>query len=369
MTLFLIAVLGYLLGSIKIKGLQLGSSGVLIIALLFGHFGFEIPSIIRELGLALFVTAVGFIAGPVFFRNFKKKAMNYIILGFLIITIGSAVCVACIKFFNIPTSLGLGLMAGALTSTPALAASIEATGSDLASVGYGITYPFGVVGVVLFMQLMPKILKTDIYTEAQKMNQELIDAKQNKEAGEKFLELDDFGFFPFSLAVIVGVIIGGISLPLPGGTSFSLGSSGGPLLAGLILGHFGHIGKISLLAPSSTLRPLREFGMILFLMGAGTNAGKGFIAVLQEYGIVLFVVGIFITLIPMIIAYLIARGSMHMELLNTLGSICGGMTSTPALGTLITVSRTDAVASSYAATYPVALIFIVLFSQFIAILL
>lgn len=62
-TLFLITVLGYMLGSMKIKGLQLGSSGVLIVALVFGHFGFDIPSIIRELGLTLFVTTVGFIAG------------------------------------------------------------------------------------------------------------------------------------------------------------------------------------------------------------------------------------------------------------------------------------------------------------------
>lgn len=63
LTVFIIGVLGYLLGSIKVKGLSLGTSGVLIVALLFGHYGMEIPSVIREFGLICFVTAVGFIAG------------------------------------------------------------------------------------------------------------------------------------------------------------------------------------------------------------------------------------------------------------------------------------------------------------------
>ena len=62
LTVFIIGVLGYLLGSIKVKGLSLGTSSVLIVALLFGHYGMEIPSVIREFGLICFVTAVGFIA-------------------------------------------------------------------------------------------------------------------------------------------------------------------------------------------------------------------------------------------------------------------------------------------------------------------
>lgn len=198
-------------------------------------------------------------------------------------------CVVCIRLFDIPTSLGLGLMAGALTSTPALAASIEATGSDLASVGYGITYPFGVVGVVLFMQLMPKILKADIHTEAQKMNQELMDAKQEKESVKKPFHFDDFGFFPFFLAAILGMLIGRIPLPLPGGTSFYLGTSGGPLLVGLLMGHFSHMGAISAAVSSATLKSLREFGLILFLMGAGTNAGKGFSTASTSMGLLVLI--------------------------------------------------------------------------------
>lgn len=62
LALFLIAALGYLIGAIKIKGIELGTAGVLLVALVFGHFGCEMPALIRNVGLALFVTSVGFIA-------------------------------------------------------------------------------------------------------------------------------------------------------------------------------------------------------------------------------------------------------------------------------------------------------------------
>ena len=83
----------------------------------------------------------------------------------------------------------------------------------------------------------------------------------------------------------------------------------------------------------------------------------------------LFVYGAIMTLVPMIVGYLIAWKCMKMSIFNNLGSITGGMTSTPALGTLIQVAGTEDVASAYAATYPIALISIVLSSQFIVLLL
>jgi putative transport protein len=365
--LFLILGAGYLLGRISIKGLSLGSSGVLIVALVCGHFGYSLPSEIKNIGLAMFVCAVGFIAGPTFFRNFKKQALNYILLGVIIILIGAGLCLGALKIFKIPTPLAVGLMSGALTSTPGLAAAIEASGSDLASVGYGIAYPFGVVGVVLFVQLMPRILRVNVAEEAEKLNAQLAQA-QSQSTGSTRLAIDENGICCLSVAIVLGILIGKISIPLPGGAKFSLGTSGGPLLSGLILGHFGHIGKIDISVPSKTLKVLRELGLIFFLAGAGIGAGKGFIAVLQEYGIFLFLIGIVLTSLPMIIGYFIASKLMHISILESLGSITGGMTSTPALGALISMSGTDAVAASYAATYPSALLFVVLSCQFIVLL-
>lgn len=100
-----------------------------------------------------------------------------------------------------------------------------------------------------------------------------------------------------------------------------------------------------------------------------SRTGDGFIEILQEQGLVLFLYGALITLFPMIVGYFVATKLMKLSLFNTLGSICGGMTSTPALGTLIRVTGTDDVASAYAATYPVALVFVVLACQFIGIFL
>ena len=369
LTVFIIGVLGYLLGSIKVKGLSLGTSGVLIVALLFGHYGMEIPSVIREFGLICFVTAVGFIAGPVFFRNFKSKALSYVVLGILIIAAGAASCVAVITLAGIPTPLAVGMMTGALTSTPGLAAAIDATGDSMASIGYGIAYPFGVIGVVLFVQLVPKLMRVDVPGEVEKLNRAMAANVHQDTSGERHIQLDDFGFFPFMIATIAGMMIAKIVIPLPAGASFTLGTSGGPLLAGLVMGHFMHVGPVSITVPKPTLEVLREFGLVLFLMGAGTNAGKGFVEILMQYGAALFFLGAVMTLLPMVIGYILATKLFSMDILHSLGAICGGMTSTPALGTLLAVTKTEAVAASYAATYPVALIFVVLSAQFISIFL
>ena len=102
--------------------------------------------------------------------------------------------------------------------------------------------------------------------------------------------------------------------------------------------------------------------LVLFLTGAGVSAGAKFI---EYFKWVYFIYGIFITILPMIIGYLFAKYVLKMNLLNTLGSITGGMTSTPALGTLIQTAGTDDVAAAYASTYPIALIAVVLCAQFL----
>ena len=304
---------------------------------------------------------------PKFFRNFKINAKSYILLGFIVIVIGALVTAGIIEIAGVPKDITVGMMSGALTSTPGLAAALDATGSSNASIGYGIAYPFGVVGVVLFVQLVPKILKTDMAAERAKFEaaQNVGDVKTK----DNLFHVDPMGFFAFALAIALGIVLAKIVIPLPGGAEFSLGTSGGPLIAGLILGHFGHAGKISFHVEKSVLECLREFGLALFLIGAGVEAGAGFIEILKEQGLILFVYGALITLIPMIVGYFVATKIMKLSLFNTLGSICGGMTSTPALGTLIRVTGTDDVASAYAATYPVALVFVVLACQFIGIFL
>lgn len=367
MTIFLVGVLGYLVGSVSIKGISLGTAGVLLVALVFGHFGFTINSSVRNIGLVLFVCSVGFIAGPKFFRNMKQNFKSYCLLGFAIILSGGLCAVLVTLISDIPAELSVGLLTGALTSTPGLAAAQEAAGdmAALATTGYAIAYPFGIIGVVLFVQLMPRVLKVDMAAErASYTAANAVDAKpvERKNTG------DSAGFMAFCGAVVLGLVLGAVKIPLPGGAVFSLGTTGGPLIMGLIFGHFAKIGKVDITVPTPVLKTFRELGLVLFLIGAGLDGGAGFVETLKEQGVALFLYGAVMTLVPMIIGFVLAAKLLKLSIFNNLGSITGGMTSTPALGTLIQVAGTDDVASAYAATYPIALVCVVLVSQFIVLL-
>jgi len=388
---FVVSVLGYALGRVTIKGVNLGTAGVFVVALLFGCFCFKplenqlmsggasyvssALKILENLGLILFVTAVGFIAGPNFFAGFKKNFKSYILLGAVIILVGSLSCMLCIAVFGCNPSMAVGLMAGALTSTPAFSAAKEtvqvvAENAEMAlelenmvTVGYGIAYLFGVVGVVLFVQLMPKIVHADMNEERKKLVAASNDGRTAK-LPSNLIQLDDFGFAPFALAVAIGMLVGGIKIPM-GNSSFSLGTTGGTLLTALVIAHFGRFGKLSMQVDTKVLKVFRELGLMFFLIGAGIPGGARFVDYFKpEY----FAYGVIMTVFPMIAGYIVSVKLLKLPILNTLGSITGGMTSTPALGTLINVSGTDDVASAYAATYPVALVLVVLASQFLILL-
>lgn len=386
MCLFAVIAVGYLLGRISIKGISLGTAGVFIVALIFGcvfykdlsnaltvdgkTFVSQALKIVENIGLMFFVTAVGFIAGPGFVANFKKNFKSYVLLGLVIIVSGALACVGCIfigrnftKLNNAElTAMMVGLFSGALTSTPAFSAAKDAVAEGLDSIvstGYGIAYLFGVVGVVLFVQLIPKIMKADVAEERKKIT--ATDTGKKKVYNGKLVDMDEFGLMPLGLAILLGIVIGSLKFG-----SFSLTTTGGCLLAGLVFGHFGHIGAVNLMPKNTTLKVLRELGLVFFLMGAGISGGSRFIELFEP---VYFLYGVVITLVPMMIGFVIAKFVLKLPLFNNLGSITGGMTSTPALGTLISVTGTEDVASAYAATYPIALISVVFAAQLIIIFL
>lgn len=369
--IFMVGTIGYLIGRIKVKGIQVGDAGILLVALVAGHFGVQVPGFVNSLGVACFVGAVGLMAGPKFFHNFVRNVKSYVLIGAIIILSGAAITALIRLISGIDAPLAAGLMSGALTSTPGLAAAQEAAGDNagMVSVGYGIAYPFGVLGVVLFVQLLPKILKVNLADERHKLEDANNAGGGAKKYSGKLLEIDHLGMMPFFLTVMFGVILGSIKIPLPGGASFSLGTSGGPLVAGLIVGHFGHCGPVSLKPNKHLLENMRELGLVLFLIAAGISGGAGFVEILKTHGVMLFVYGAIITLVPMVAGYFFAEHVLKLPILNSLGSICGGMTSTPALGTLIEVSQTDDVATPYASTYPIALVAIVLAEQLIVLFL
>lgn len=394
---FIVAALGYLLGRITIKGVSLETSGVFLVAILFGFLctlinpetpllgKFYLTSnnnlvkwykdVISNVGLALFVGAVGFIAGPTFFRNLRKNAKSFVALGAIIILTGALVAVLFALIPSIEPEFSAGVLSGALTSTPGYSAALQASGENpLVTLGYAIAYPFGVVGVVLFVQLMPKLLKVDMDKERSLLS---VGATQMLKKRDGLIEVDSFGLMPFAFALVCGILVGLITIPLTGdgyaGATFSLGTTGGVLILCLIFGHFGMVGKISFQIPEKTLKVMREFGLMLFLLGSGVDGGVQLVSQIQAQGGMIvawgFLGGAVMTILPMIIGYIFAKKVLKMPLLSGLGSITGGMTSTPALGTLISTAKTDDVASAYASTYPIALILIVLAGQLIVKLL
>jgi len=446
LTVLVVIVAGYIIGRISIKEVSIGTAGVFVAALIFGalfndmiHNALTLDggdltntafSLVENAGLVLFVGSVGMMAGPGFFRNLKKNYKSYILIGIIIIAVGSLTTISCYYIamgtIDLPSdaaklgitksdyaiSMMTGIMSGSLTSTPAFSAAqstaadivpagAAATIQDVITIGHAIAYIFGVIGVVLFVQLIPRMLNADMEKERELIkisdegesaaanepmatdngkgaaaNESAITVasengnfeKKEKET-KKRIKIDLAGYAAFGIVAIIGIIIGMIKIPLSSdgfsGSTFSLTTTGGVLIFSLVLSYIGHIGPLSIQTHPGVLKGFRELGLAIFLVGAGIPGGASFV---KYYQSIYFLYGVIITIIPMIIGYFIAYKVFKLPLLNSLGSITGGMTSTPALGCLIKTAGTDDVASSYASVYPVALVCVVLSSQFMILL-
>lgn len=519
--LFLIVALGFILGKINFRGISLDVSAVIFIALLFGHFGVVIPKELGNFGLVLFIFTIGIQAGPGFFGSFKSKGKVLILITLLIVGSACLTGIVLKYIFGIATDEIVGLIAGALTSTPGLAAAIDATKSSSASIAYGIAYPFGVIGVILFVKLLPKMLRVNLQAEEKRLENrqkekypslqtgtfritnrgidgkslmqlqvrtmtgavisrirhgettelpssesilhegDLVKAVGNEAAleqlglllGERVTEdlplaqsyelrlllitnkevigkslgnlnlqgnfnctvtrirrsgidlspspelvlkfgdkltvvghqdsltelakllgndekrLSDTDFFPIAMGIVLGVIFGKINISFSDSFSFSPGLTGGILIVALILSALGKTGPIIWSMSGSANQLLRQLGLLLFLAEVGTSAGTSLVATFQESGWTLFAVGFAITLIPMTIAVLVGYFICKISIFDLMGTITGGMTSTPGLAAADSMTDSDAPSVAYATVYPISMVFLIVFIQLIAILL
>lgn len=363
--IFLIMVLGYALGHVNFFGIKFGASAILIVALFFGHFGFTVPKFLAKIGLVLFLAPIGLMAGPSFMANIKKNGLSFLAISFITVAIGGILIVLVSKVFNIELALSMGLATGAMTSTSMLGTVKSLTTSNLPGVGYGIAYAFGVVGVVLIVQLMPKILKVDVEEE----NKKLILPKDNSNLAKKdigsLIDFEKNGLFPVALASTLGILLGSIKIPI-GSVSLSLGAGGGSLIAGLVLGHYGRLGRIDLVVSNERLSLVRDLGLAFFLLESGVSAGTGFVEVVSQYGIKLFFAGVILTLVPALISLFVSYKVFKLPLFAALGATTGSMTSAPSLGALLQVTNgDDKVSSFYAATQPTATVMMVFLPQII----
>jgi putative transport protein len=521
LVLFVILAFGSWLGTLSVKRISLGTAGVLFVALVFGHYGQTVPKVIMDLGLLLFVYAVGLQAGMRFFRTFRSQGIRFIAIGFLTVFAGAMVTALVAWIWKLPFDLATGLYAGALTCTPALAAAIDSVNrlglgqSASVSVGYGIAYPFSMIGVVLLIQFLPRLFKRDLKAEESRWREEQakempgiiarqyritnpnVDGKQVSEidlhrlstvnlsrvrrgdtvfvatpgtrlqlwdivmvvgqetevakmsvllgepteakmdvntdvksvdvyvsepslvskklmnlkiferytvvitrirrqgleitptgtatleigdsirvvgesvAVDEFVRIvagkparaDETQMVTFLVGLVLGVLLGNIAIPLPNGLDLRLGNAGGVFLVGLVIGHFGRVGNFRLWVPPAARNITRELGLMLFLAGAGTNAGSQLVQVVQQHGWSLVAAGLLISMVTVIVGLLLMVPIYKMTTLATMGALCACMTNPPGLGAAQSQAETDLPTVSYASVYPAALIFKILLAQ------
>ena len=176
---FVIA-LGVYLGKLKIFGVSLGVTFVLFVGIIMGHFGYIVDSavlkFIREFGLILFIFSIGLQVGPGFFSSFKKGGMRLNGLAVLGIILNVAIVIA-IYFIDGNTSINalVGVMSGAVTNTPGLAAaqqSVTPEAADTMAMGYAAAYPLGVVGIILAMFVIKGIFRIKVDKEIKEVEDE-----------------------------------------------------------------------------------------------------------------------------------------------------------------------------------------------------
>jgi putative transport protein len=168
---------------------------------------------------------------------------------------------------------------------------------------------------------------------------------------------------PYLTGLLIGVLVGLIPIPVGSGVTLKLGVAGGVFIVSLLIGHFGRIGPFGLYVPPAARNLTRELGLMLFLAGAGTNAGAHLVDVLQDQGWILLLAGAAVTTLSVLAGLIVLTKVYRLNLLSAMGSLTAAMTNPPALAAASNQTETDLPAISYASTYPVALIFKILLAQ------
>lgn len=153
--------------------------------------------------------------------------------------------------------------------------------------------------------------------------------------------------------MIAGTLLGLVTIRL-GELSIGLGTAGGLLIIGIIIGYLGSVMPTFGRVPAAARYVLLELGLMLFMAGIGVNAGGGVVDALTSVGPLIILSGILVTLLPALVAYLVGSRVLRMNPALLLGSITGAMTSTPALNVVTDAARSGVPALGYAGTYTFA---------------
>jgi len=520
--LFLVAGIGYPLGRIKIGGVRLGVAFVLFVGLAIGSLDprIVIPENIYILGLILFVYTIGLSNGAVFIEAMRRRGLKANLLAFIGMLIAFCVSVGAFFVLGIKTSYASGLLAGATTNTPALAAAIETLESTLSPelfsqmelepvIAYSLTYPFGVLGTILVISFFQKFWKIRseegkhkpviqsvtihvtlahpvkvadlmekyrwgatfarhkrgtlpdtlvqgntvlqagdlinvvgtpeiiheivphlgeisnerieydlnrfdrrriIVSNADIVGQKLSELKfaRNYEAlvtrvrrgdidfvphgdtklalgdlvivqaphdrmddfasylGDSYRSVSEIDVLTFGLGVALGLIVGLIPIPLPGGIIIKLGVAGGPLFVSLFLGAIKRTGPINWDLPYGANLTLRQIGLVIFLAGIGTKAGYNFFhSLLQGQGLDIFLVGILLTVLTCVVVLVIGFYWLKFPFGFLAGLVSGLQTNPAVLGFSQDQFGDEQPALGYTTVFPLAMVLKIIFAQLI----
>ncbi|WGW01517.1 aspartate:alanine antiporter [Vibrio sp. YMD68] len=186
--IFVALASGLAFGKIRFGSFQLGNSiGVLITSLIMGHLGFSFSPEALTIGFMLFIYCVGIEAGPNFFGIFFRDGKHYFILSLVVLSTALSITHFASRLFGLDYGMAAGMMAGALTATPVLVGAQDAITTGLAtiprnmdltlvmenlSVGYAMAYLVGLISMITFAKLLPKLQKQNLSDSAQQIAQE-----------------------------------------------------------------------------------------------------------------------------------------------------------------------------------------------------
>ncbi|MEA1974578.1 MAG: hypothetical protein U9N10_03335 [Bacillota bacterium] len=361
--------------------------------------------------LILFVAAVGLLAAKDIGTVLKKYGVKFIALGFIITFVGAlgTYGMTMLSAGSSPYEVA-GVYTGALTSSPGLAAALE-SGDEHAhqwineyevlnnhnktrilniidssggltvdntstlteeqkdtfiknaqagiGIGHAIGYPIGVLIVIFAVNFFPKIFGIDLSVEKAIFDKEMKEGKKKIDIKEV-----DFDLMAFIFACLFGYTLGKFKIDLRflGLGYFGLGSTGGVLVGSLVLGHIGKIGSMTFRMNSKVLGVVRQLSLAFFLAIVGLLYGFKVFEAVMGTGAYLALVALVVGILAMGIGFVVGRYVFKINWIMLSGAICGGMTSTPGLGAAVDALGSDDPAAGYGATYPFALLGMVMFT-------
>lgn len=365
--------------------------------------------------LLIFVAAVGILASKDLGVILKKYGSKFVVLAIIITFVGAGTTYLCTAFCSGTNSYAVtGVYTGAMTSSPGLASALEtanAHSTELADeyenktdkekesildvlklndkykdvtventkaltddmkkdyinqataqvgIGSAVGYPFGVIVVILAVNFLNVIFKFDVEEERKKYLIEM-EAARNV-SGIKEIPVTQFSIISFALVCAVGYLLGSIKIYMGPLGYVSLEATGGVLIAALFLGYIGKIGPLSFRMDPKVTTVVRELALSFFLAIVGLNYGYGAVDAVMGSGLILAMISLIVGFVAVMVGFLIGRYAFKLNWIILSGAICGGMTSTPGLGAATEAVGSEDPGAGYGATYPFALIGMVIFS-------